>query len=179
MTTTPRRHHSRVAAVATVVLLLVTLTANIAVADTTYFPSPDNGRRIYLSEACHDRGGNQCISNDGCDGYEENLRSEKIVYDALRSQNMGLLDRQYIVQIGNGLARENVASSNEFNPVLHIPVHSNARDFNCDATNNSYGGTWPMYVSDNGRQVANQLLHSFEPASPGTNDQLVRRTDLI
>lgn len=74
-----------------------------------------------MSRSCHDRSSGACIDNPGCDGFSENSRSALLAYDALRGPNLGsgLLDRQYIVRIGDGLTAENIRASNGWNAKMH------------------------------------------------------------
>lgn len=62
---------------------------------------------------------------------------------------------------------------------MHIPLHTNAVPWDCSSPY-SYGtfGTWGMYVSTNGSQLAAQLRNRIGASSPGTNDKIVKRTDL-
>jgi len=153
-----------------------------ALADTTYYPSPDNGQKVYLSRSCHDRSSGACIDNPGCDGFSENSRSALLAYDALRGPNLGsgLLDRQYIVRIGDGLTAENIRASNGWNAKMHIPLHSNAKNNVCDSPVNSdaYGGTHMLYTSTNGRQLSAQMVYALDSSSPGTDDRVIERNDL-
>lgn len=165
----------------TSILAMLAATAGSASADLTYTPSSPNGQKVYLSRACHDRGTGACHTNTGCDNYSENAGSSAITSSALSANGGagGLLDRGYTVRIGTGLTSANIASSNSWKATMHIPVHSNAGTFNCTAPfTASRGGTMTMWYSTNGSQLAQQLLNTIGPASPGTNEQIVRRTDL-
>lgn len=163
-------------------LIIVICGASGVGADTTYVPSPDNGQKVYLSISCHDRGTGSCQTNIGCDGFDENVRSEKVANAAAKGDASGvnLLGRQYKVRIGDGLTSQNVNRSNDWNAKMHIPLHSNAKNNQCDSpvSSDAYGGTHPLYVSSNGRQLARQLLLTMDSASPGTNDQVIQRNDL-
>lgn len=145
-------------------------------ASTTYYPSTANGFRIYLSQACHDRGTGSCQPNYGCSGYNENVGSARIATSSLynRGYGAGLLDRGYTVRIGRGFTSENITDSNNFRPKLHIPIHSNASG-SCP---NSAAGTWALYRSTNSSDFGNEIIYTIGPASPGTSDQKVYRTDL-
>lgn len=165
-------------------LLLLTVTAGAlalpaasASASTTFYPSTSNGVKIYLSQACHDRGTGACQPNYGCNGYNENLGSQRIANSSLYNQSgggTGFLARGYTVRIGNQLTSQNISDSNTFKPKLHIPIHSNASG-SCP---NSAAGTWGLYKSSNGNQFAEQLKLRVGASSPGTNDKVVYRTDL-
>jgi hypothetical protein len=153
--------------------------AGSAVADTVYTPSSPNGQKVYLSQACHDRGTGVCHTNTGCNSYSENAGSAAIAKAALTSSSAGLLNRGYTVRIGNGLTSQNISNSNAWRATMHIPIHSNAGTWNCTAPFNAgNGGTMTMYYSTNGSQLAQQLLNTISPSSPGTRSSLVRRTDL-
>ncbi|MDX1511520.1 MAG: hypothetical protein R3249_09250 [Nitriliruptorales bacterium] len=153
-----------------------------AAADVTYVPSPNNGQKVYLSQSCHDRGSGSCQDNVGCPEHiGENAWSESLARAALRDNTGwgGLLDRQYIVRRGTGLTWQNIKSSNAWGALMHIPLHSNASPWDCTAPyKDSTFGTWGMYVSNNGKQLATQLMKRIGPASPGTNDKIVKRRDL-
>jgi hypothetical protein len=153
-----------------------------AQADTVFTPTLPNGQKVYLSQACHNRGGPACVTNTGCFGYSENAGSAKIAASALHSLlgGGGLLERGYTVRIGDGLTEENISNSNDWGSTMHIPIHSNARDEpNCTAPfTATNGGTQTMHVSTSGQELADQLLAAIGPSSPGTSDTTVRRTDL-
>jgi len=168
-------------------LLLVTIAmasmgTGRAVADTTFVPIPDNGEKVYLSQACHNGQTSNCQENTGCLGHMgENAWSDVFADATLRDAtgSGGLLDRQYIVRIGNGTVSQNILSSDAWGAKMHIPLHSNAEPWDCMSPyNTATFGTWGMYVSTNGSQLADQLRLRIGPSSPGTNDKIVKRTDL-
>jgi len=153
-------------------------------ADTQYWPASSgdwNGQKVYLSRACHDEGTGACQERFGCDGYQENFWSEWWARYSLRNQNVGggagFLERGYAVRIGDGLVSQNIASSNAWGSTLHIPLHTNARTRNCATNDPSYGGTWVLYVSSRGQELSQEMLNALY-IGPGSNDKLVRRTDL-
>ena len=171
--------------------LLVTITGAIAAllttissaaADVTYVPWPTNGEKVYLSQSCHDRGSGRCQENTGCSNHVgENAWSASLARAALRDDKGwgGLLDRQYIVRRGTSLTSQNIKSSNAWGALMHIPLHSNASPWDCTPPYKaSTFGTWGMYVSNNGKQLATELVNRIGPASPGTNDKIVKRSDL-
>lgn len=152
-------------------------------------PTGWNGRRVFLSVACHDRGTGTCHDNPGCGGFSENGNSLIIAEQAAWGIAMpgfpNLLDRGYQVRIGTGLLNENIANSNAFvhDPAkyLHIPLHSNAIAGPACVSDNSaagYAGTQLLYRTENQRQAALAMLSTVGPASPGVHDQLVPRDDL-
>ncbi|HVM21186.1 MAG TPA: hypothetical protein VM307_14600 [Egibacteraceae bacterium] len=174
---------SRAIAVIVAALSALVIVSGAALADTTYVPSTDNNQKVYLSQSCHDAGTGSCHTNYGCDNMSENYRSDVLSKQALgdgRILEDGLLDRQYIVRVGNGLMRENINSSNSWNAKMHIPLHSNAKNAQCDSPvgSDAYGGTMTFHASSNGQQLAAQLKYTMQNVSPGTNDQVSSRTDL-
>lgn len=151
-----------------------------AAADVDYTPQEWNGKRIYLSQACHDGNdgvpGGSCITNHGCAGYSENAQSYATALHAIngvRKDQLNLLERGYRVRRGTGTLNENVNSSNNYGADLHIPIHSNARSETCEATAHDKHGTLMLYVSEEGRACSDEFLRWFGPGSPGSND--VRR----
>jgi N-acetylmuramoyl-L-alanine amidase len=154
-----------------------------AQADTVFTPTVPNGQKVYLSQACHDRGGPACVPNSGCFGYNENAGSAAIARSALHNVlgGGGLLERGYTVNIGDGLTDDNISNSNAWGSTMHIPIHSNAggEELKCTAPFTATdGGTQTMYVSTSGQELAEQLLAVIGPRSPGTSDTTVERTDL-
>ncbi|MBE1878439.1 hypothetical protein [Myceligenerans pegani] len=154
-----------------------------ASADVTYVPDGAwNGKVIYLSQACHDRGGDTCVTNTGCDGFSENANSYALAVSAAIGDDpdhLNLTRRGYRVVRGNGLTRENIANSNRVGADLHIPLHSNALNVSCDPDPApSKYGTHGLYVSAAGRECAADLVSRVGASSPGDNDRLVYRTDL-
>jgi len=158
--------------------------AGSALADVEMYPADWNGQKVYLSQACHGaNGGSNCNENTGCNGYGENFWSaswaDKAAFGGSNVSGTPLISRGYAVRIGQGGASNNINSSNAWGATMHIPMHSNARDpVACPTTDNSYGGTWMLYLSSNGRQLSDQLLYTLRGVSPGTNDRLVYRSDL-
>jgi hypothetical protein len=156
--------------------------APTASADVTYVPEKWNGKVVYLSQACHDRGDTVCHTNTGCDGFSENGNSYRVALSAATQRDphhLNLLERGYKVVRGNGLTRSNIASSNRLGADLHVPIHSNAVSKSCESgfSPERYG-THVMYVSDAGRRCAQILVNHLGPVSPGTNDTRMYRSDL-
>lgn len=85
-----------------------------ASADTTYNPPSWNGKTVYLSLACHDRGTGACHTNYGCDNFSENNNSRLTAQVAtyFDGDRENLLERGYRVIIGDGLLQQNVDNSN-------------------------------------------------------------------
>lgn len=156
--------------------------APTASADVTYVPETWNGKVIYLSQACHDRGDTVCHTNTGCGGFSENENSFRLARSAATQRDrhhLNLLERGYKVVRGNGLTRSNIANSNRVGADLHVPIHSNAISKSCESglSADRYG-THVMYVSDAGRRCARIMVDKVGPASPGTNDARNYRSDL-
>lgn len=144
--------------------------SEIAQADTTYWPPNPNGFRVYLSQACHDPNlGDNCIDNEGCDGFSENTRSRLAAVDVKDN----LIARGYPVRIGNGGAIANVASSDQWNADLHVPLHSNAiGSQNCVSdADASIRGTQPQFRGPNAEQIAIIAKNWIGDDSPGTRDR--------
>ena len=156
--------------------------APTAAADVTYVPDRWNGKVIYLSQACHDRGDTVCHTNTGCDGFSENVNSRLVAVSAAVQQGsdqMNLLERGYKVVRGDGLARSNIANSNRLGADLHVPIHSNAINKACETgfSKKRYG-THVMYVSSAGKECAQIMKTRVGAISPGTNDARRYRSDL-
>jgi hypothetical protein len=156
--------------------------APTAAADVTYVPDRWNGKVVYLSQACHDRGDTVCHTNAGCDGFSENRNSALVAISAATQNNpnrMNLLERGYKVVRGNGLTRSNIANSNRVGADLHVPIHSNAINRACESgfSTGRYG-TRVMYVSSAGSRCAEVLKTRVGAVSPGTNDARHYRSDL-
>ncbi|GHH67304.1 hypothetical protein GCM10017772_08840 [Promicromonospora soli] len=153
-----------------------------AAADVTYVPEKWNGKVIYLSQACHDRGDTVCHTNTGCDGFSENGNSYWLAMSLVRGghpNHLNLLERGYKVVRGNGLTRQNIDSSNRVGADLHIPLHSNAISSSCEKGHSAERyGTHAMYVSTPGERCAAQLVARVGASSPGGNDARQYRTDL-
>jgi hypothetical protein len=152
-------------------------------------PTGWNGRRVFLSVACHDRGTGACHDNAGCGGFSENDNSlviaEQATWGIAHIGFPNLLDRGYQVRIGTGLLGENIANSNAWvhDPAkyLHVPLHSNATAGPACVSDDSaaqYAGTNLLYRTENQRQAAVAMLAAVGPGSPGVHDQLVLRDDL-
>lgn len=156
--------------------------APAASADVTYVPDNWNGKVIYLSEACHDRGDTVCHTNTGCDGFSENANSHLLAMSAGREfdpNQLSLVDRGYKVVRGNGLTRQNIARSNRVGADVHVPLHSNAISKSCEKGHSaSRYGTHVMYVSTAGKQCAGRLVSRVGAVSPGTSDSRKYRSDL-
>ncbi|MFC8797426.1 hypothetical protein ACFT2C_06815 [Promicromonospora sp. NPDC057138] len=156
--------------------------APAAAADVTYVPDSWNGKVVYLSQACHDRGDTVCHTNTGCDGFSENVNSYYLAVTATHQRDpdhMNLLERGYKVVRGNGLTRENIANSNRVGADLHLPLHSNAISTSCETGFSAERyGTQVMYVSSAGSRCAEIMATRIGPSGPGTNDVRRYRTDL-
>lgn len=120
--------------------------------DRTYNPWITwNGYKIYLSRA-HATGG----GGTGCDGFVERYGSRDLANHATYGydpNNWNLLERGYMVRIGDGNYIDNVKNSNSWGAHYHIPLHSNGiggLPENCATTNDlnySASGTIVMYYS--------------------------------
>lgn len=156
--------------------------APTAAADVTYVPDRWNGKVVYLSQACHDRGDTVCHTNTGCGRFSENANSLRVAVSAAAEQDphhLNLLQRGYKVVRGNGLTKQNIANSNRVGADVHVPIHSNAISKSCESGfSASRYGTHVMYVSDGGRQCAGIMANKVGAASPGTSDSRKYRTDL-
>lgn len=181
MRATLRRLLSALAALALVTTGLLAV-APAASADVTYVPESWNGKVVYLSQACHDRGDTVCHTNTGCDGFSENINSYKVAVSTIAQQDpdhMNLLERGYKVVRGNGLTRSNIANSNRVGADVHIPIHSNAVSNACEKGHSAARyGTHVMYVSSAGKDCAGIMRWRVGASSPGTNDARQYRTDL-
>ncbi|MBE1874602.1 hypothetical protein [Myceligenerans pegani] len=174
-----------VTAVFTTAALVTVGLAPPAAADVDYNPGTWNGKRVYLSQACHDGNdgvpGGSCITNHGCGGYSENAQSYATALHAIngaQEDRLSLLERGYRVRRGTGTLNQNVNSSNNYGADLHLPLHSNARGETCGNTTDRDHGTLMMYVSPAGRDCSDTFVRWFGPASPGTNDVRAYRSNL-
>jgi len=130
------------------------------------------GVKVYLSPAHH--GG----TNIGCAGFDEDVGARAVAGHAAAA----LKAKGFVVRVGEGDFKNNYADSNAWNADLHIPIHSNAGTWGCEKSSPANrGGTWTMYrtVGSHGQQLASQMLAALKGESPGTNDQMVQRTDLL
>jgi hypothetical protein len=156
--------------------------APAAAADVTYVPDRWNGKVVYLSQACHDRGDTVCHTNTGCDGFSENTNARLVAVSATTHQDpdhLNLLERGYKVVRGTGLTRENIASSNRVGADLHVPIHSNAISRSCESGFSAQRyGTHVLYVSSAGSECAEVMKNRVGASSPGTNDVRQYRSDL-
>lgn len=166
----------RLCAVALMAAGISAVSAVPSFADTTYVPTTPNGQKVYLSRACHGAGGSSnCVTNYGCDGFNENNRS-RLTAVAVKDE---LLTRGYRVRIGNQGLNANVASSNNWNATMHIPLHSNAIGSSCAApVNKSTRGSEALWVGNPGKKLGEAILYFMEGRSPGTRDRTVNRTNL-
>lgn len=181
----PRSRTLWIVTLAVAIWAVPTLSAS---ADVIYDPSPDNGQKLYLSQACHDGQdgvpGGPCISKYGCSGHMgENEWSDGATLAAIYAgTNVGLVEREYIVRIGTGTVSQNITASNGWGALMHIPVHSNADPTDCVAPySDTTFGTEGLYYSTNGSQLAQQFLTMIGPASPGGGTEagnLIYRSDL-
>ena len=153
--------------------MLAALPASPAKADVEM--GPVDGPRIYLSQACHNRGGPNCVPNVGCFDYDENAGSAAIA----RAAAPHFADRGYRVRIGDGLTEANIQNSNAFGALIHIPIHSNAGAEDCASTNAANGGTQVLHFGGPADdQLARIMVEEVGSQSPGTSDRPVVRTDL-
>lgn len=140
-----------------------------ASAETCQSPA---GVKVYLSPAYHNH------QNIGCAGYDEEVGARAI---AERARDV-LVSRGYTVRVGTGSYQTNFNDSNAWGAHVHVPVHSNAGAWGCDPGDPaSRGGTWTMYntAGSRGHNLADFMLGAIRDYSPGTNDQLLQRTDLL
>jgi hypothetical protein len=181
MRATPRRLLTGLTALALVLAGLLAV-APSASADVTYVPESWNGKVVYLSQACHDRGDTVCHTNTGCDGFSENANSRLVAMTATTytgAKQLNLLERGYKVVRGTGLTTSNIANSNRVGADVHVPIHSNAISRSCETKLKADRfGTHVMYVSAAGRKCARIMTSIVGSASPGTNDARHYRTDL-
>jgi hypothetical protein len=154
--------------------ILAALTAAPARADVEL--GPTDGPRIYLSQACHNSVlGLVCVPNIGCSLYDENAGSAAIAREAANH----FAARGYRVRIGNGTREANIRNSNAFGALIHVPIHSNAGQWDCSSTNAANGGTLVMHYGGPGDdQLANIMVSEIGPQSPGTSDRTQVRRDL-
>lgn len=173
--------------VAIVVLLsamLIVSWVGRAQADTEYLPQYWNGKKVYLSVACHDGNdgtpGGPCINNPGCANYWENTGSNKIANAAINGDGAGrnLLERFYFVRKGRGTYNQNVAHSNRWGADVHVPLHTNAKSETCANHDASTHGTWALYRGAGDERCARILQRKVGADSPGTNDSTKFRDDL-
>lgn len=187
----PLRRALRPAAVLVAAVVCVAsmgITAPPASADVTYYPGPShnwNGKKVYLSQACHDGNdgvpGGSCITNHGCGGFSENYQSRTTALHAITGQQkkrLNLLERGYRVRRGTGTVNQNINRSNNFGSTVHVPIHSNARTEGCGNANNSQHGTLMLYVSTKGKNCSGKFVNWFGPGSPGTADRRTYRSNL-
>jgi len=130
------------------------------------------GVKVYLSPANH--GGH----NVGCAGFNEDAGARA----SAKSAEAYLKARGFLVKVGQGNYQQNYADSNAWGADLHVPIHSNAGAWGCEqGSSNKLGGTWTMYrtVGSHGQQLASQILSAVKGKSPGTNDQMMQRGDLL
>ncbi|MCY1059117.1 N-acetylmuramoyl-L-alanine amidase [Nannocystis sp. SCPEA4] len=130
------------------------------------------GVKVFLSPANHGGG------NIGCNGFNEDdgaWASAQVAAQVLGGHG-------YVVKVGTGNYEANFNESNAWGADVHVPVHSNAGAWGCQEDSPAnLGGTWAMYRTEGstGQQLAADILESVGPVSPGTNDKLDRRTDLL
>ena len=156
------------------VAMFTALTAAPARADVELGPA--DGTRIYLSQACHNvLGLPACVPNIGCSVYNENTGSAAIAREAANH----FAARGYRVRIGDGTREANIRNSNTFDALIHIPIHSNAGQWDCPSANPANGGTLVMHYGGPGDdQLANIMVSEVGPQSPGTSDRTDVRRDL-
>lgn len=141
--------------------------------------APINYYRVYLSPARHTDAG----SRGECNGQNENTMAYWVAWDATNadyyndvpnttSDGRNLTTRGYEVRIGTGTLQSAINNSNAWGADLHIPLHSNAGSGTCSSTNPAGFGTNIIYRSGsaNGQSLANALIGSIGPVSPGTHD---------
>lgn len=149
-----------------------------AQADVSYEPYYAwNGYRIYLSPARHSP------DNVGCGGYKENSGSYGVAIAATNSSYVdgvqfpmpdtgNLRVRGYKVRIGTGTVRTAIDNSNAWAAHRHVPIHSNAvGSYTCSQSRPGYG-TWVMYRSSGGSNLAADIESKIGPKSPGTGDRI-------
>lgn len=130
------------------------------------------GVKVYLSPANH--GG----TNIGCSGYNEDAGARNVANSAAAY----LKSKGFVVKVGQGNYKANYNESNLWGADVHVPIHSNAGTWGCqENSSKSLGGTWGMYrtAGSRGQQLAGQILEAVKGGSPGTNDKLVQRDDLL
>ena len=156
------------------VAMLAALTAAPARADVEMGPA--DGTRIYLSQACHNvLGLPACVPNIGCSLYNENAGSAAIAREAANH----FAARGYRVRIGDGTREANIQNSNTFDALIHIPIHSNAGQWDCPSANPANGGTLVMHYGGAGDdQLARIMVEEVGSQSPGTSDRTDVRRDL-
>ncbi len=148
-----------------------------------FWPTSYNGRKVFLSVACHDPDlGPDCVDNYYC-GWSENSGSKDISFEATLGTQHGvsgynnLLERGYAVRIGDGGVNNNISWSNAWTSywrtAVHIPVHTNGvGSGSCpEQPSESAAGTRIFYESSNGSDAANEYLYTIRYASPGDNDK--------
>lgn len=130
------------------------------------------GVRVYLSPANH--GGH----NIGCSGFSEDVGARAVATNAAAY----LQGRSFVVKVGQGDYKQNYADSNAWGADLHVPIHSNAGAWGCEqGAASKLGGTWTMYRTEgsHGQQLASQILSAVKGKSPGTNDTMMLRDNLL
>lgn len=124
--------------------ILASPQAAATAAYTDFWPASHNGRKIFLSVACHNANNTNntaCRPNYGCysgqnSAYNENLGSQFLAYEAVLGTgggtvgNRNLIERGYAVRIGESTRENNITNSNAWTDLgskaLHIPLHTNA-----------------------------------------------------
>ena len=105
--------------------------APTAAADVTYVPDRWNGKVVYLSEACHDRGDTICHTNTGCDGFSENANAYLLAVSAATQRDpdhMNLLERGYKVSEIDSAARQWNASAHDGRIMMVAPRREEAEN---------------------------------------------------
>jgi hypothetical protein len=139
--------------------------------DHIYNPAQWNGYRIYLSPAHHWSG-----PKSGCNGYVEDKNMHKVAHEVANRTTVGggsLRDRGYKVRVGHGDPDDNTDRSNAWDADRHIALHSNAHgSAPCGA---SEGGTVVFHYPGSalGQDLAQELLATVGPSSPGTQSERV------
>lgn len=114
-----------------------------AFADTPFTPTYWNLKKVYLSPAKHASG-----HISPCDGTKENDLATQLAPLVAQQLNQ----RHYKVLVGSGSPSQAVTRSNNWDADVHIPLHSNAGNVNCNSPfYPSNGGTLVMYASTAGQ----------------------------
>ena len=157
---------------------------------TDFWPTSHNGRRVFLSVACHDPDlGPDCVDNFYC-GWSENTGSREWSFEATLGTahnnpgNNNLLERGYAVRIGEGGVNQNIDDSNDWTviwqKVLHLPMHTNGQGFgSCpEEPPEEDAGTQVLYWSSNGSDAANEFVTTIGNNSPGDDDRKIENNVL-
>jgi hypothetical protein len=154
------------------------------ISDYTYLPSPWpsgwNGYYIYLSPAHHwvgwKWGCSETKAGSSSGGYYvEDLNMPQVAYEAASGAYTDLTDRGYYVRVGRADPDENVIRGNgwtsNYSHTRYIVLHSNGNSLDGKLCNGGATGTRTIYYpgSTNGQDLANELLYTLGPQSPGSD----------